>query len=115
MTFPVQTLVVQKAGNKKHKIGPLDAPVSLVNPDGTAFTGGTDSVAWNDVTGKPATFPVTKAAVTASVKAADAAQAAGDAPTKAEYDALVALANETKRQLNAMITAQRAAGLAADK
>lgn len=38
MSFPVQTLVVQKAGKKKTP-GPLDAPVRLINPDGSAFTG----------------------------------------------------------------------------
>lgn len=42
MGYPVQTLVVQKPGKKK-KPGPLDAPVRLVNPDGTPFTGGGDS------------------------------------------------------------------------
>lgn len=32
MSFPIQTLVVNKA-DKKHTIGPLDAQVRLVNPD----------------------------------------------------------------------------------
>ncbi len=36
MSFPIQTLVVNKA-DKKHTIGPLDAQVRLVNPDGTPF------------------------------------------------------------------------------
>ncbi|MCI1984078.1 MAG: hypothetical protein LKJ47_04825 [Bifidobacteriaceae bacterium] len=43
MTFPIQTLIVQKANSKKHKVGPLDAPVQLVNPDGSAFSGGAAS------------------------------------------------------------------------
>ena len=38
MGYPVQTLVVQKT-TKKRKPGPLAAPVDLVNPDGTPFTG----------------------------------------------------------------------------
>ena len=42
MTSLIQTLVVQAPGKKK-KPGPLDAPVRLVNPDGTPFTGGGDS------------------------------------------------------------------------
>lgn len=42
MGYPVQTLIVQKPGKKK-KPGPLDAPVRLVNPDGTPFTGDGDS------------------------------------------------------------------------
>lgn len=40
--------------------------------------------------------------------AADAAAAAGAAPTKAEYDALVALANELKADHNALVNALRA-------
>lgn len=58
MGYPVQTLVVQKTGKKK-KPGPLDAPVRLVNPDGTPFTGDGDSaitsvqVTVDDNTGAP--------------------------------------------------------------
>lgn len=58
MGYPVQTLVVQKPGKKK-KPGPLDAPVRLVNPDGTPFTAGGDSaitsvqVTVDDNTGTP--------------------------------------------------------------
>lgn len=58
MGYPVQTLVVQKTGKKK-KPGPLDAPVRLVNPDGTPFTGDGDSaitsvqVTVDDNTGTP--------------------------------------------------------------
>ena len=37
MTFPVQNLIVQKKSSKKHKVGPLDAPVALFNPDGSSF------------------------------------------------------------------------------
>ena len=39
MSFPIHTLVVNKA-DKKHTIGPLDAQVRLVNPDGTPFAAG---------------------------------------------------------------------------
>lgn len=58
MGYPVHTLVVQKPGKKK-KPGPLDAPVRLVNPDGTPFTGDGDSaitsvqVTVDDNTGEP--------------------------------------------------------------
>lgn len=58
MGYPVQTLIVQKPGKKK-KPGPLDAPVRLVNPDGTPFTGDGDSaitsvqVTVDDNTGTP--------------------------------------------------------------
>lgn len=93
--------------------------IALLDADGNPWTpsGGNTpaSVAWDAITGKPATIPVTKAAVTASVKAADATAAAGETVTKAEFDAVVSLANETKRQFNAMIMAQRAAGLADER
>lgn len=58
MTYPSQTLIVQKPGKKK-KPGPLSMPVDLVNPDGTPFTGGGDSaitsvqVTVDDNTGTP--------------------------------------------------------------
>ncbi|MCH9276102.1 hypothetical protein JS533_007420 [Bifidobacterium amazonense] len=130
-----QTLVVQEDEDGGLP-DVLAIPVRLVKPDGSPLAGGATTIAWDAITGKPATYPVTKAAVTASVKAADAtaptktsAAAAGETPTKAEFDAVVeqlaelktaiaavvAEANETKRQLNALITSMRAAGLAADK
>lgn len=37
MAYPVQNLIVQAGGKKKHKAGSLDAPVALWNPDGTPF------------------------------------------------------------------------------
>ena len=58
MTYPSQTLIVQKPGKKK-KPGPLSMPVELVNPDGSPFTGGGDSaitsvqVTVDDNTGTP--------------------------------------------------------------
>lgn len=147
-----QTLVVQE--DEDGKLPDIFAvPVRLVKPDGTPVGGGKATVAWADVTdkpatfpaappawadvtGKPATYPVVKAAVTPSVKAADATAptatsvaAAGEAPTKAEFDAvvtqcaelkttvaaLVALANESKTAVNSLITTTRAAGLASDR
>lgn len=52
---------------------------------------------------------VKKAAVTSVVAAVDATAAAGDAPTKAEFDAVVTLVNAVKQSLNGVINAQRAA------
>lgn len=58
MTYPSQTLIVQKPGKKK-KPGPLSMPVELVNPDGSPFTAGGDSaitsvqVTVDDNTGTP--------------------------------------------------------------
>lgn len=53
---------------------------------------------------------VKQAAATASVASADAAAAAGDTVTKAEFDAVVTLLNEVKKQLNAHLSAAKAAG-----
>ncbi len=88
MGYPVQTLVVQKPGKKK-KPGPLDAPVRLVNPDGTPFTGDGDSaitsvqVTVDDNTGTPSVTGsvadgVLKLAFTNLKGAAGAAGAKGD-------------------------------------
>ena len=107
-------------------------PVRLVNKDGSTFGG--DSVAWAHITGKPETFPVRKAAATNAPPASEAAAptaltsaaAAGDAPTKAEFDKVVAdltamrtiiaqlvtLANANRTSTNSLIQNMRAAGLA---
>lgn len=88
MGYPVQTLIVQKPGKKK-KPGPLDAPVRLVNPDGTPFTGDGDSaitsvqVTVDDNTGTPSCTGsvadgVLKLAFTNLKGAAGAAGAKGD-------------------------------------
>ena len=50
-----------------------------------------------------------QATTVAAVAAADAVAAAGANPTKAEFDAVVTLANETKAQLNAALAALKAA------
>lgn len=56
---------------------------------------------------------VKEAAVTPLVAAANATAAAGDAPTKAEFDALVTLANANKAAINSLINTARSAGQAA--
>lgn len=48
MTYPSQTLIVQKPGKKK-KPGPMAMPVELVNPDGSPFTNGGDDSAITSV------------------------------------------------------------------
>lgn len=58
---------------------------------------------------------VRMAAATATVTAADPVAAAGAAPTKAEFDAVVTLAKELKAKLNSVISAARAAGQAASE
>lgn len=56
---------------------------------------------------------VKKAAAVAAVASKDAKAAAATAPTKAEFDAVVAVANENKRQLNALIASLKASGATA--
>ena len=52
-------------------------------------------------------------AAVANVASADAVVAAGANPTKAEFDALVALTNETKAQLNTALAKLRLADIIA--
>lgn len=47
----------------------------------------------------------------ASVATANATAAAGANPTKAEFDAVVTLLNETKAQLNTLLATLRSAGI----
>lgn len=58
---------------------------------------------------------VKQSSVTALVAAADAAAAAGETVTKAEFDKAVTLLNECKAKLNSVISADRASGQAASK
>lgn len=69
----------------------------------------------NPITVNTGTVSIPKAAVTATVQAADAKTAAGTAPTAVEFNAVVAALNETKKQFNALIGSLRACGLAASK
>ena len=57
---------------------------------------------------------VKQATTVAAVAAANGTAAAGANPTKAEFDAVVTLANETKAQLNAALAAMKAANLMAN-
>lgn len=53
---------------------------------------------------------VKQAAAVSNVASPDATVAAGEAPTKAEFDKLMAEANESKRQLNALLASMRSSG-----
>lgn len=96
MSAFTQDFIIQPAGRKKHKTGAMDVPARLWNPDGTPFT---------------AFGGVKKGTAVADVAAADVAVSAGAAPTKAEFDTVVAELNETKRQLNTLIGSLRTAGV----
>lgn len=113
-------------------------PAALFTEDGSPVNlgGGGDAVTWSTLSGKPSTFPPTvgttattakagnyapssaevatalkgKAQVSAlaAVSAANATAAAGDTPTKAEFDTLVTLANANKAAINAVTAALKA-------
>jgi hypothetical protein len=53
---------------------------------------------------------VKKASGVTAVSSANATAAAGEAPTKAEFDAVVTLCNELKAQLNDLISKSKTAG-----
>lgn len=57
------------------------------------------------------TKTVTHNTTIASVTSANGAAAAGASPTKAEYDVVVALANESKTKLNSVIATLKTAGI----
>ena len=72
-----------------------------------------------DLGGDPYTLPaatttamggVKKASATVAVSASDAAAAAADTVTKAEFDAVVALANANKAAINDIISKAKTAG-----
>ena len=58
-------------------------------------------------------FDANVQAVIAAVAAADGVAAAGAAPDKAEFDAVVTLANANKAAINAVISALKTAGIVA--
>lgn len=109
MSAFTQDFIIQPAGRKKHKTGAMDVPARLWNPDGTPFTGG--SAYTLPAAATAALGGVKKGASVADVAAADATVSAGAAPTKAEFDTVVAELNETKRQLNTLIGSLRTAGV----
>ena len=99
----IQKLVVHE-GSEASDLMPMH--VALVNDDGSDFGGG-------EAPGNATTTTaglVKKSSAVSAVASADAAAASGDAPTKAEFDAVVTLLNECKRQLNDMISKAKTAG-----
>lgn len=103
MASLVQKLIVEDA-EKASSL--LPQHVALVNPDGTSFSGGnTPGAATTTTQGL-----VKKASATTAVSSSDATAAAGDTPTKAEFDAVVTLCNELKTQLNDLISKAKSAG-----
>lgn len=106
MGYMVQKYIVEDAA----KASPLlPQHVALVNPDGSAFGGG--NAPGNATTATPGL--VKKASAVASVASPDVAAAAGETVTKAEFAKAVAVANECKKQLNALLANLKAAGITA--
>lgn len=95
MSFPIQTLVINPAGNEKHTVGPLDAQVRLVNQDGTAFPG-TGQHAFNEMIGNANSNVATT--TTAN-------------PTKDEYNKLVTAFNTLAKQFNDLVAGFEASGM----
>lgn len=81
--------------------------IALVNEDGTAFSGGGEAP--GDATTTKAGL-VKKSSGVSTVSAADAAAAASDTVTKAEFDAVVTLVNSCKAQINDLISKAKSAG-----
>lgn len=93
-----------ETGRALMKAASAEAARSAIGAGTSSFSG-----SYNDLSDKP-TIPGTAATV-ADVSAADASAAAADTVTKAEFDAVVALANETKAELNALLASLRASRL----
>lgn len=112
MSFPIQTLVVNPSGKKKHTIGPLDAQVRLVNTDGTAFSAGSSAyelpAAGEDTLGGIKQYAPEQAIGNVD---SNIAEAAADTPTKDEYDKLVTAFNTLAKQFNDLVAGFEASGM----
>lgn len=111
MSFPIQTLVVNPSGKKKHTIGPLDAQVSLVNKDGTDFSAGSSAyelpAAGEDTLGGIKQYAPEQAIGNVD---SNIAEAAADTPTKDEFDKLVTAFNTLAKQFDDVIAGLVSAG-----
>ena len=103
-----------ETGKSLMKASDAEAARSAIGAGTSSFSG-----SYDDLTGKPniptaatttAAGLVKKSSGVSLVASADAAAAVGDAPTKAEFDAVVTLLNECKKQLNDMIAKAKTAG-----
>ena len=93
-----QTLVVQET-DEADEAG-LSIPVRLVKPDGTPFAEGVATIAWNAITGKPATFA--PPAPTAGARGGVLQQAAeAQLASNADSATIIAKVNSTLTKLKA--------------
>jgi hypothetical protein len=111
MSFPIQTLVINPAGEEKHTVGPLDAQVRLVNTDGTAFSAGSSAyelpAAGEDTLGGIKQYAPEQAIGNVD---SNIAEAAADTPTKDEFDKLVTAFNTLAKQFDDTIAGLVSAG-----
>ncbi len=111
MSFPIQTLVVNPSGKKKHTIGPLDAQVSLVNKDGTDFSAGSGAYELPEA-GKDTLGGIKQFAPEETIGNVDGnIVKAAAAPTKDEFDKLVTAFNTLAKQFDDTITGLAASGV----
>ena len=103
-----------ETGKSLMKASNAEAARNAIGAGTSSFSG-----SYDDLTGKP-TIPtaatttaagiVKKSSAVSAVASANATAATGDAPTKAEFDAVVTLVNELKTQVNDLITKAKTAG-----
>lgn len=103
-----------ETGKSLMKASNAEAARNAIGAGTSSFSG-----SYDDLTNKP-TIPtaatttaagiVKKSSAVSAVASANATEATGDAPTKAEFDKVVALANELKKQVNDLITKAKTAG-----
>ena len=103
-----------ETGKSLMKASNAEAARNAIGAGTSSFSG-----SYDDLTGKP-TIPtaattnaagiVKKSSGVSVVASADATAATGEAPTKAEFDAVVTLANELKKQVNDLIRKAKKAG-----
>ena len=112
MSFPIQTLVINPAGEEKHTVGPLDAQVRLVNTDGTAFSAGSGAYELQEA-GKDTLGGIKQFAPEQTIGNVDGniVKAAAAAPTTDEFDKLVTAFNTLAKQFDDTITGLAASGV----
>lgn len=102
MTNAVQQAVITERDELKR--GTSAVRLALFNDDGSPFEPG--GISASDAV--DAVAEKSQIAAVTAVAATNGAQASGANPTKAEYDAVVALANELKTKFNALLAAIKA-------
>ena len=111
MSFPIQTLVVNPSGKKKHANGPMDAQVSRDNKDVRDFSAGSRAYEL-PAAGENTLGGIKQYAPEQAIGNVDSniAEAAADTPTKDEFDKLVTAFNTLAKQFDDTIAGLVSAG-----